>query len=91
MKKKYTKIPYNGPNKLILSSYNSEEASSQRSDLVNYAIAISFVGNPYVWGGTSLTNGADCSGFCSLILAFSISPDHELQTIQVNSKIQNIE
>ena len=35
--------------------------SDVRTSLVNYALQ--FVGNPYVWGGTSLTNGADCSGF----------------------------
>ena len=35
--------------------------SDVRTSLVNYALQ--FVGNPYVSGGTSLTNGADCSGF----------------------------
>ncbi|MBQ9886505.1 MAG: C40 family peptidase [Lachnospiraceae bacterium] len=35
--------------------------SSVRSQIVNYAVQ--FLGNPYVWGGTSLTNGCDCSGF----------------------------
>ena len=28
-----------------------------------------FLGNPYVWGGTSLTKGADCSGFVQSIYA----------------------
>ncbi len=34
-------------------------------DIANYALQ--FVGNPYVYGGTSLTNGADCSGFVMTI------------------------
>ena len=31
--------------------------------------ALQFVGNPYVYGGTSLTNGADCSGFVMSVFA----------------------
>ena len=31
--------------------------------------ALSYVGNPYVWGGESLTNGVDCSGFTMQIMA----------------------
>uniref|UniRef100_UPI0040568BF8 C40 family peptidase n=1 Tax=Agathobacter sp. TaxID=2021311 RepID=UPI0040568BF8 len=38
-----------------------EGVSDVRVSLVNYALQ--FVGNRYVWGGTSLTNGVDCSGF----------------------------
>lgn len=40
------------------ASYNS---GNKGQDIVNYACQ--FVGNPYVYGGTSLTQGADCSGF----------------------------
>lgn len=39
--------------------------SDIRVDLVEYAKQ--FLGNPYVWGGTSLTKGADCSGFVQSI------------------------
>lgn len=36
--------------------------------------ACQFIGNPYVWGGTSLTDGADCSGFVQSVYAhFGIS------------------
>lgn len=47
-------------------SQKEDSASSVTGqELVNYALQ--FVGNPYKWGGNSLTNGCDCSGFVSLI------------------------
>ena len=48
---------------------------SRRTQIVNYALQ--FVGNPYVWGGTSLTRGADCSGFTMKVMEhFGISLPH---------------
>lgn len=45
------------------------------SDVISYATQ--FIGNPYVWGGTSLTNGADCSGFTMSVYAhFGYSLPH---------------
>ena len=38
-----------------------EEINNKRSSIVDFACQ--FIGNPYVYGGTSLTNGTDCSGF----------------------------
>ena len=50
-------------------------AGGNGSAVANYAVQ--FVGNPYVWGGTSLTNGADCSGFVmSVYAAFGVSLPH---------------
>lgn len=50
-------------------------AASRRSQVVNYALQ--FVGNRYVWGGTSLTNGVDCSGFTMQVMKkFGVSLPH---------------
>lgn len=51
----------------ITEATYGEGVSDVRLSLVQKAL--SYVGNPYVWGGTSLTNGADCSGFTMRILA----------------------
>ena len=49
--------------------------SDVRVDLCQYAKQ--FLGNPYVWGGTSLTKGADCSGFVlSVFKKYGISLPH---------------
>lgn len=53
----------------------ANESASRRSKIVNYALQ--FVGNPYVWGGTSLTSGVDCSGFTMQVYKnFGISLPH---------------
>ena len=46
---------------------NTHTGSVTGQDVVNYALQ--FVGHPYIWGGDSLTNGTDCSGFVHLVYA----------------------
>lgn len=53
-------------------SYDGGSESSLGQQVCNYACQ--FVGNPYVYGGTSLTDGTDCSGFTQAVYAhFGIS------------------
>ena len=50
----------------------SAQPASNGQAIVDYPCQ--FIGNPYVWGGTSLTDGADCSGFVQSVFAhFGIS------------------
>jgi cell wall-associated NlpC family hydrolase len=56
-------------------SYSAPASSGNGSAVVNYASQ--FVGNPYVYGGSSLTNGTDCSGYVmSVYKAFGVSLPH---------------
>lgn len=51
------------------------EGSENGISVVEYAVQ--FVGNPYVWGGSSLTNGTDCSGFTMKVYEnFGVSLPH---------------
>lgn len=49
------------------SGSSGSGSSSKGSSIVDYAMQ--FLGNRYVWGGTSLTNGTDCSGFTMSVYA----------------------
>ena len=50
----------------------AEQAAADGQAVIDYACQ--FIGNPYVWGGTSLTDGADCSGFVQSVYAhFGVS------------------
>lgn len=78
----WSRVDYNGATAYIHSdylttsepvaetpSYNEENTntSSLGQQIVDFARQ--FIGGPYVWGGTSLTNGADCSGFVQSVYA----------------------
>lgn len=66
------------------SSTQAAETPSSAASVSNHGsgnavvdFAVQFVGNPYVYGGTSLTNGADCSGFVmSVYENFGVSLPH---------------
>lgn len=68
----WTKVKHSGKTRYVSSQYlstkkpgssagSSTSSSSKGQQIANYAQQ--FVGNPYRYGGTSLTKGADCSGF----------------------------
>lgn len=59
----------------------SAPGSSNGQAVANYACQ--FVGNPYVYGGSSLTNGTDCSGFVmSVYAAFGIGLPHSSSALR---------
>ena len=62
--------------------------SDVRVELVEYAKQ--FLGNRYVWGGTSLTKGADCSGFVlSVFKKFGVKlPHHSGSQANMGTKIK---
>ena len=56
-------------------TYTVSGGSEMGQAVIEYALQ--FVGNPYVYGGTSLTNGTDCSGFVMSVYAnFGVSLPH---------------
>lgn len=63
------------------SNESSSSGSGSGGSILSYASQ--FIGNPYSWGGTSLTGGADCSGFVKSVLAhFGISVPHSSASIR---------
>lgn len=62
-------------NKTTAAVVSNENSSEMGVAVAEYALQ--FVGNPYVYGGTSLTNGADCSGFVMSVYSnFGVSLPH---------------
>ena len=52
----------------VSDNYDTSSAAATRQAVVAYAMQ--FVGNPYVYGGSSLTNGTDCSGFTMSVYSY---------------------
>lgn len=73
--KSYIAVEFTLPKGQAVSTKSSSSSKSSKSgraakdcsNIVDYALQ--FVGNPYVYGGTSLTRGADCSGFTMSVYA----------------------
>lgn len=65
----WTKVKFNGSYRYISTNYVSREMNAKVTGTTVANFALQFVGNPYVWGGTSLTQGADCSGFTMAVYA----------------------
>lgn len=69
----------------VIEAAQATAASSAGSEMGKSVIdyATQFVGNPYVYGGTSLTNGTDCSGFVMSVYAnFGVSLPHSSSALR---------
>lgn len=69
----------------VIEAAQATAASSAGSEMSKSVIdyATQFVGNPYVYGGTSLTNGTDCSGFVMSVYAnFGVSLPHSSSALR---------
>lgn len=72
-------------NQAAIESARNIAASSEGSEMGKSVIdyATQFVGNPYVWGGSSLTNGTDCSGFVMSVYSnFGVSLPHSSSALR---------
>ena len=72
-------------NQAAIDSARNIAASSVGSEMGKSVIdyATQFVGNPYVWGGSSLTNGTDCSGFVMSVYSnFGVSLPHSSSALR---------
>ena len=66
-------------------TYSKPSGSKTGQAVANYACQ--FKGNPYKWGGTSLTNGADCSGFVmSVYKQFGVSLPHSSSAMRSSGR-----
>jgi len=81
----YSKL--NEKNNILNENLTNEDKINLRYSIIEYAKK--FVGNPYVYGGTSLTNGTDCSGFTQSVYAhFGYSlPRSALSQANVGKKV----
>lgn len=74
-REKAQKAAQKAAQKKEITYVSSEGGSEMGRSVAEYALQ--FVGNPYKWGGTSLTNGADCSGFVMKVYEnFGVSLPH---------------
>ena len=72
-------------NQAVIAAAQNTAASSEGSEMGKAVIdyATQFVGNPYVYGGSSLTNGTDCSGFVmSVYDNFGVSLPHSSSALR---------
>lgn len=71
---------------LYTDVYKKKETPMEQFENLFWNIASQFIGNPYVWGGTSLTEGADCFWICGsrIYKAYGYELPRDLHKIRVS-------